>query len=82
MLRASQPVSTGIPSSTADLCAAVNQALSTPDGMTRVLGGLFGSSRVAFDPASGCWLVPNARTPGTTLVVAPDGRTLEIGAVS
>jgi hypothetical protein len=82
MLHASQPVSTGMPSSTADLYAAVTRALSTPEGMTRVLGGLFGSSRVAFDPASGCWLIPGARTPGSTLVVAPDGRTLEIGAAS
>jgi hypothetical protein len=82
MLPVSQPTSAGTSSSTAQLHANVVQALSTPEGMTRALNGLFGSSRVLHDPASGCWLVPNARTPGTTLIVAPDGRTLEIGAAS
>jgi hypothetical protein len=82
MLRARRPVTTGLSSSTGTLFNRVAEALGTSSGMQAALNGLFGSSRVIFDEAFGCWLIPSARAQGETLVVGSDGRTIEIKRVS
>jgi hypothetical protein len=82
MLRAYLPADAGVSSSTTELFNRVTEVLGTSSGLETVLNNLFGSPRVAYDAQSGCFVIPNGRAPGVTLVVGRGGPTLTVRSAS